>query len=111
MVPSFEEGATVLKGLFVEFPRTLGANPVRAAALLVVEKRIPAIKSSMDAAEIAKMIRGEVTVCDGSLALDAILMPSIDMGSVFSKCAPFMGATRPQAGLLVLTYRISQQSD
>jgi phosphotransacetylase len=91
MVPTFEEKATVLKGLFVDVPRTLGANPVRAAALLVVEKRNPAIESGVDAAEIAEMIRGMVTVCDGPLALDAILMPSIDVGIVIIKAPSSWG--------------------
>lgn len=121
VAPTLEEKATILRDL-IDVSRALGANPVRAAALSVVEKRNPAIQSSVDAAELAEMDWGKDVVCEGPLALDAILdaesaqhkgirsevagrpdvilMPSIDVGNVFHKCAHFMGGYPFASGLL-----------
>lgn len=102
--------------------RSLGANPVKVAALSIVEKADPTIQSSLDARELADMDWGQDVIVDGPFALDnildadaaahkgiespvagvadVILVPDVQAGNILHKCAHFFGHYPFASGLL-----------
>ena len=121
VAPSLEQKAGITKNL-IGAARALGADPVRVAALSVIENPTPTIPSSMEAHELAGMDWGEDVVVEGPLALDNVLdaeaakhkgiesevagradvivMPDIHAGNVFHKCVHFFGHYSYASGLL-----------
>jgi phosphate butyryltransferase len=112
VAPTLAEKATITTNL-VGVAQSLGADPVRVAALSVIEKATPSIPSSMEAKELAGMEWGDSVIVEGPLALDNVLdaeaarhkgiasevagradvivMPDIHAGNVFHKGVHFFG--------------------
>lgn len=121
VAPSLEQKAQIAHNL-IGVARALGARPVRAVALSVVERPNPGVPSSVDAADLAGRDWGEDVLFEGPLALDGaldaesarhkgissqvagradvILVPDIHAGNVLHKCAHFFGHYAYSSGLL-----------
>lgn len=121
VAPSLEEKRVICANL-IGVARSLGASPVKVAALSIVEKPDPSVPSSVDAGELARMDWGVDVLVDGPFALDnaldaeaaahkgisspvagqadVILVPDVQAGNVLHKCAHFFGHYPFASGLL-----------
>lgn len=121
ITPSFEEKRAICANL-IGVARSLGASPVKVAALSIVEKPEPTVPSSVDAHELAQLDWGEDVLVDGPFALDnaldpqaaahkgiaspvaghadVILVPDVQAGNVLHKAAHFFGHYPFASGLL-----------
>ena len=119
--PTLEQKQEICANL-IGVSRSLGADPVKVAALSIVEKVDPTIQSSLDAHELAAMDWGEGVIVDGPFALDnvldaeaaahkgiespvagaadVILVPDAQAGNILHKCAHFFGHYPFASGLL-----------
>ncbi|MCB0910055.1 MAG: hypothetical protein KDB60_00380 [Propionibacteriaceae bacterium] len=120
VAPTLAEKVQITENL-IQVARDLGADPVRVAALSVIEHATPSILSSMDARDLAVRDWGERVVVEGPLALDNVLdaeaahhkgiesqvagradvivMPGIHAGNVFHKAVHFFGRYDYASGL------------
>ena len=121
IAPSFEEKRAICANL-IGVARSLGASPVKVAALSIVEKPEPTVPSSVDAHELAQLDWGDDVLVDGPFALDnaldaeaaahkgiaspvaghadVILVPDVQAGNVLHKAAHFFGHYPFASGLL-----------
>ncbi len=121
IAPTLEEKQAICANL-IQVARIVAADPVKVAALSIVEKSEPTVQSSMDARELASMDWGTHAVVDGPFALDnaldaeaaahkgieskvagaadVILVPDVQTGNVLHKSAHFFGHYPFASGLL-----------